>query len=66
MSVTNYNISAKVTQPKIKVNLGFNVIGKEVHITKELLESLDADFVAENIKEGVDLFGLIGTLKVQS
>lgn len=66
MSVTNYNISAKVTQPKLKVNLGFNVIGKEVHITKELLKSLDADFVAENIKEGVELFGLIGTLKVQS
>lgn len=32
-------------------------------ITKELLASLDADFVAENIKKGVDLFGLVGTLE---
>lgn len=31
-------------------------------ITKELLASLDTDFVAENIKKDVDLFGLIGTL----
>lgn len=32
-------------------------------ITKELLASLDADFVAENIKKDVDLFGLLGTLE---
>lgn len=32
-------------------------------ITKELLATLDADFVAENIKKDVDLFGLIGTLE---
>lgn len=32
-------------------------------ITKELLTSLDADFVAENIKKDVDLFGLLGTLE---
>lgn len=32
-------------------------------ITKELLASLDADFVAENIKKDVDLFGLIGALE---
>lgn len=31
-------------------------------ITKELLASLDSDFVAGNIKQGVDLFGLVGTL----
>lgn len=30
-------------------------------ITQELLASLDADFVASNIKKGVNLFGLIGT-----
>lgn len=32
-------------------------------ITKELLASLDSDFVAENIKKDVDLFGLLGTLE---
>lgn len=32
-------------------------------ITKELLASLDSDFVAGNIKQGVDLFGLVGTLE---
>lgn len=32
-------------------------------ITKELLASLDADFVAGNIKKDVDLFGLLGTLE---
>lgn len=31
-------------------------------ITGTLLQSLDADFITENIKEGVDLFGIIGTL----
>lgn len=31
-------------------------------ITKELLASLDSDFIADNIAEGVDLFGLVGTL----
>lgn len=30
-------------------------------ITKELLAQLDADFVASNILQGVDLFGLAGT-----
>lgn len=30
-------------------------------ITKELLATLDADFVAGNIKKDADLFGLIGT-----
>lgn len=32
-------------------------------VTKELLATLDSDFVAENIKKDVDLFGLIGTLE---
>lgn len=32
-------------------------------ITSQLLASLDADFVAENIKKDVDLFGLIGSLE---
>lgn len=32
-------------------------------VTKELLATLDADFLAENIKKDVDLFGLIGTLE---
>ena len=32
-------------------------------ITKELLASLDSDFVAGNIKDGVNLFGLVGTLE---
>ena len=32
-------------------------------ITKELLASLDTDFVAENIKKDVDLFGLVGTME---
>lgn len=31
-------------------------------ITNELLTSLDGDFIADNIAEGVDLFGLVGTL----
>lgn len=30
-------------------------------ITKELLASLDSDFIADNIAEGIDLFGLVGT-----
>lgn len=30
-------------------------------VTKELLATLDADFVASNIKDGVSLFGLLGT-----
>lgn len=32
-------------------------------ITKELLANLDSDFVAENIKKDVNLFGLVGTLE---
>lgn len=32
-------------------------------ITSTLLNQLDNDFVAENIKKGVDLFGLLGTLE---
>lgn len=32
-------------------------------ITSTLLNQLDSDFVAENIKKGVDLFGLSGTLE---
>lgn len=32
-------------------------------ITSTLLNQLDSDFVAENIKKGVDLFGLLGTLE---
>lgn len=32
-------------------------------ITKNLLAQLDPDFVAENIKKDVDLFGLVGTLE---
>ena len=32
-------------------------------ITKELLAALDSDFVAENIKKDVDLFGLLGTME---
>lgn len=35
-------------------------------ITKELLASLDADFVAGNIKKNVDILGLIGTLEAGS
>lgn len=31
-------------------------------ITNELLTSLDGDFIADNIADGVDLFGLVGTL----
>lgn len=31
-------------------------------LTPELLTSLDPDFTADNIAEGVDLFGLVGTL----
>lgn len=33
-------------------------------ITKALLQSLDADFVASNIKKGVNMFGLVGTYEV--
>lgn len=32
-------------------------------ITSTLLNQLDSDFVAENIKKDVDLFGLVGTLE---
>lgn len=32
-------------------------------ITSTLLNQLDSDFVAENIKKGVDLFGLLGTME---
>lgn len=32
-------------------------------VTKELLAQLDADFVAGNIKQGVDILGLLGTLE---
>lgn len=32
-------------------------------ITSILLNQLDSDFVAENIKNGVDLFGLMGTME---
>lgn len=35
---------------------------KEEDINAELLQSLDPDFTAENIAEGVDLFGLVGAL----
>lgn len=35
-------------------------------ITSTLLNQLDSDFVAENIKKNVDLFGLIGTLESNS
>lgn len=35
---------------------------KEEDINAELLQTLDSDFKAENIAEGVDMFGLIGTL----
>ena len=35
-------------------------------ITSTLLNQLDSDFVAENIKKGVDLFGLSGTLEAGS
>lgn len=30
-------------------------------INAELLQTLDPDFIADNIAEGVDLFGLVGT-----
>lgn len=32
-------------------------------VTKELLAKLDSDFVAENVRKDVDLFGLVGTLE---
>lgn len=32
-------------------------------ITSTLLNQLDSDFVAENIKKGVNLFGLLGTME---
>ena len=32
-------------------------------ITSTLLNQLDSDFIAENIKKDVDLFGLLGTLE---
>lgn len=32
-------------------------------ITSTLLNQLDSDFIAENIKKDVDLFGLVGTLE---
>lgn len=35
-------------------------------ITSTLLNQLDSDFVAENIKKGVDLFGLLGTLEASA
>lgn len=41
---------------------GFNRVTVEP-ITKELLSQLDSDFVAANIKKGVDILGLTGTLE---
>lgn len=40
MSVTNYNISAKVTQPKLKVNLGFTVVSGQGNLQSKTVTPL--------------------------
>ena len=52
-----------LSQQTISPDSGYALSGVTVEpITSDLLTSLDADFKAENIAEGVDMFGLIGTL----
>lgn len=52
-----------LSQQTISPDSGKTLSGVTVEpITSTLLTSLDSDFKAENIAEGVDMFGLIGTL----
>lgn len=57
----------KVLTPSLSEQTGVDVksyaTASVAAITKELLAQLDGDFVAENIKKDVDLFGLVGTLE---
>lgn len=58
-AATEYNPSlADQTIPADKYLTGAQTIKA---VTGTNLQALDADFVAENIKNGVDLFGIIGT-----
>lgn len=52
-----------LSQQTISPDSGKTLSGVTINpITAALLTSLDPDFKAENIAEGVDMFGLIGTL----
>ena len=51
-----------LSQQTISPDSGYALSGVTVEpITSDLLTSLDADFKAENIAEGVDMFGVVGT-----
>lgn len=49
------------TTEQANINISNYATASVSAITKELLASLDADFIAENIKKDVDLFGMKGT-----
>ena len=57
----------KALTPSLAAQTGIDVktfaTASVAAITKELLAQLDGDFVAGNIKDGVNLFGLVGTLE---
>ena len=51
-----------LSQQTISPDSGYALSGVTVEpITSDLLTSLDSDFKAENIAEGVDMFGVVGT-----
>ena len=51
-----------LSQQIISPDSGYALSGVTVEpITSDLLTSLDSDFKAENIAEGVDMFGVVGT-----
>ena len=52
-----------LSQQTIGPDSGYALSGVTVEpITSDLLTSLDADFKAENIAEGVDMFGVVGSM----
>ena len=52
-----------LSQQTISPDSGYTLSGVTVEpITSTLLTSLDADFKAENIAEGVDMFGVVGSM----
>ena len=51
-----------MSQQTISPDSGYALSGVTVEpITSDLLTSLDSDFKAENIVEGVNMFGVVGT-----
>ena len=52
-----------LSQQTIGPDSGYALSGVTVEpITSDLLTSLDSDFKAENIAEGVDMFGVVGSM----